>query len=404
MSRDEALMRLFSEDEKPLALEDIIVAEVSGENFAGAIAAALLAELGAKVYRIEIGDEAREITPFGVKVNGVGIPFFVESRNKEFVEFGEEAREILFKADVVIDATPPGYLDELGMGYRQISEKNEKVIYVAISPYGHFTAKAREFRNVPDSDIAAQAYNGYPTLIGNPYLTGKHSYPLRAGIWAAWIQAGVNAAVAALIALIERDRSGKGQFVDIATHDALAVINLFPVVVGFLFDKPRGRFGTIDYVIYPFGYYRCRDGYVAIATPTDADFRALLKIVGRWDLEPDWRYSLDRISDDLERIRELDEELNKTLQKFTVAELVKRARKVRRGIFTRYLRRFLGEPVIVKLNTLREMLEDKHWWIRRALVKVKVGDREVVVPGVPFKMSETPPRILKFVKGEIEKK
>ncbi len=403
MSRDEILKNLFMEDEKPLALQDVKVVEICGENFAAAIAGSLLAEVGAKVTRIEFDDEAKDLTPFGVKVEDLGIPYLVETRNKEIIRYDEKVREIVSSADIVIDGMPPGYLEDLGMGYRQLSELNPRIIYVAISPFGHFTSKAKEFKNVPDSDLTAQAYNGYPTLIGNPYLTEKHSYPLKAGIWAAWTMAGVNAAVAALIALIERSKSGKGQFIDIATNDALVVINAFPIIIGFLFNKPRGRFGTVDYILYPFGYYRVKDGYIALATPTDADFRALLKIIKRWDLEPDWKFSLDRISDDLERIKILDEELNKTLRKFTTEELIRAARRARRvKMLGKLVGRFLGEPVIVKLNTLKEVLEEEHWRTRKAFLTVRVNEKEILIPNAPIKMSETPARIIKILNREVK--
>jgi len=392
MKRDEILIRLFSEENKPSALENVKVVEIADENFAAAIAGSLLAEMGARVTRIEVGDEAMKISPYGVTINGVGIPYLVESRNKEIVKFNESVKDLIFSADIIIDGTMPGFLEELGIGYRNVSERNPAVIYVAISPFGHYTSKAKEFKNVPDSDLTAQAYNGYPTLIGNPYLTGEHSYPLRAGLWAAWIMAGVNAAVGALIALLERLKSGKGQFVDIATNDAIAVVTTFSAVMGFLFDKPRGRFGTIDYLLYPFGYHKAKDGYIALATPTDADFRALLKILKRWDLEPDWKYTLDRISDDLERIRILDEELNKTLQKFTVKELLKKASKLRKSKLP-FLSRFLGRPVIVKINTLREVLQDEHWRIRKSFLRIKIDGKEVIIPNSPIKSSETPPKV-----------
>jgi len=91
------------------------------------------------------------------------------------------------------------------------------------------------------------------------------------------------------------------------------------------------------------GYYKVKDGYIALATPTDPDFRALLKIIKRWDLEPDYKYSLERISDDPERLKMLDEALNKELQKYSVKELVSKARKKTKG---KLLGRFLGALVI----------------------------------------------------------
>lgn len=379
------ILKIFSSDGKLEWLKDVKVVEFSGDNFAGAIAGAMLAELGAEVVRVEFDESAKEITPYGVKVNGAGIPYLIENRFKEILkveEINEEVRKMMTESDVIIDALQPGYLDSMNAGYRQLSEKNPKLIYVAVSSFGHFTEKAKENATIPDSDLTAQAYNGYPSLIGNPYLTGKHSYPLRAGMWAAWTMAGVNAAIGALLALIERSKSGKGQFVDIATNDALAIVNIFPYVVAFLFNKSRTRYGTVDYIAYPFGYYRVKDGYVALATPTDADFRALLKIIGRWDLEPDWKFMLDRISDDLERIRVLDEELNKELRKHTVEELIKKARKARR----RYLGRFLGSPIIVKLASLKEVTESDHWKVRRSLLTFELNGKKVIIPNSAFKI------------------
>lgn len=152
--------------------------------------------------------------------------------------------------------------------------------------------------------------------------------------------------------------------------------------MSYLFGKSRSRYGTIDYIAYPFGYYRVKDGYIALATPTDADFRALLKIIGRWDLEPDWKYMLDRISDDLEKIKVLDEKLNKELKKHTAGELIRKARKAKR----RYLGRFLGTPIIVKLNSLREVLENEHWKIRESILMFEVNGKKVAIPNTAFKI------------------
>lgn len=379
------LLKLFSSGDRLKWLEDVRVVELSGDNFAGIIAGAMLAELGAKVTRIELDDYANEITPYGVKVDGLGIPYLIENRYKEILrveEIDDEVRDLMMKSDIVIDSLKPGFLDSMNAGYRQLSAKNPGIIYVAVSPFGHYTKKAKEEAEIPDSDLTAQAYNGYPSLIGNPYLTGKHSAPLRAGMWAAWIMAGVNAAIGALLALIEKSKSGKGQFVDVATNDALAIVNIFPYVVAQLFGKSRTRYGTVDYIAYPFGYYRVKDGYVALATPTDADFRTLLKIIGRWDLEPDWKFILDRISDDLERIKILDEELSKELRKHTAEELIRKARKARR----RYLGRFLGAPIIVKLTPLKELLENEHWKVRKSLLTFELNGKKIVVPNTAFKI------------------
>ncbi|MEM2315394.1 MAG: CoA transferase, partial [Candidatus Nezhaarchaeales archaeon] len=300
----------------------------------------------------------------------------------------EELKSLLLSCDVVIDATKPGYLDSIGLGYRDISSKNPKVVYLAISPYGHFSKESKELCNIPDSDLTAQARNGYPSLIGNPSV---RPIPLRAGIWAAWSMAAICAVTGVLIALYERLRSGKGQFIDVATHEALAAVHQFPIIVGFLFGRSRPQYGFIDYILYPFGVYKTRDGYITIATPYDTDFRAFLKLINRWDLEPDWRYATDRVTDDVDRIVELDKEVRKELSKFSTNELIKRA--TRRGFLPEAFRRLVGRPIIVRSYTLKETLSEKHWYIRSSLLKANINGKEMLVPNSPFRMSETPGRM-----------
>ena len=395
--RDELLAKLFSPEGKPSALEGIKVVELSISNLVGSMVGALLRELGAEVIRVEPpdGDPLRELSLYGIKVKGFGIPYLIENAGKKILrldlerdEDREKLRKLLVSCDVIIDALKPGYLDSINLGYRSISSENPKVIYLAISPYGHFSKKAKDMSNVPDSDLTAQAYNGYPSLIGNPSV---RPVPLRAGIWAAWAMAAICAVTGILVALYERLKSGKGQFVDVATHEALAAVHIYPIMAGFLFGKSRPQYGFLDYILYPFGVFKTRDGYITVATPFDTDFRALLKLIKRWDLEPDWKHSIDRVTDDLDRIVELDREMRRELMKYSSEELIRKS--LSRGLMPEALRRLVGRPVIVKSYTLKEALGERHWYIRQSILRVKVNDKEMLVPNSPFRMSETPGRM-----------
>jgi len=392
--REELLMKMFSPEGKRSALEGVRVVEISASNLAASMVGALLRELGAEVVKVEppTGDPLREVTPFGAGVKGVGIPYLIENAGKRILrldlESGKgrrELRRLLVSCDVAIDGLKPGYLDSIKLGYRSISSENPKIVYLAVSAYGHFSKKAREMSNVPDSDLTAQAYNGYPSLIGNPSI---RPVPLRAGIWVAWIMAAACALTGVLAALYERLRSGRGQFVDIATHEALAAIHIYPVMAGFLFGRSRPQYGFIDYILYPFGIYKVKDGYVTIATPYDTDFRAFLKLIGRWDLESDWRYSVDRVTDDVDRIIELDRELRKELRKYSGEELIRKSLK--KGWLPGALKRLVGRPVIVKAYTLKEVLKEEHWHVRRSILRVRINGKELLVPNSPFRMSKTP--------------
>ncbi|MGC9106796.1 MAG: CaiB/BaiF CoA transferase family protein [Infirmifilum sp.] len=405
MSRDQKIAELFDPDAKPYPLDGVKVVEISYSNFAAQIAASLLCELGANVVKIEPpgGDPARYVTPYGVLIENTGIPYYIENRCKEvimldFEKDREKIMQIVSQADILIDGLKPGDLHRMELGYQHIQSVNPRIIYVAVSPFGHVGEYAERYANIPYSDLTAQAYNGYPTLIGNPYLEDeKHKTPLRAGVWAATIMAGVQAAISALVALYWRESGGSGQFIDVAINEVLSAVHLIPYIVGLFFEKPRGKYGLLDYIIYPFGYYKTADGYVAIATPTDADFRALLKILGLWKIEPDWRFAIDRISDDIERIRELDEKMRHAVARFKTRELILRV--IRRGVLYRKIplfkpiERHVGSPVIVELYPLNKVVKEKHWYIRKSLHIIKTGGKEVVIPGSPFKLSATRTKI-----------
>ena len=141
--RGKILAEMMTAEGKPEVLDDILVLDVSSANFAGIICASYLAEFGAEVIKIEPseGDPARQITPFGVTVQGVGIPFMFEGRNKRYltldVKNNAEDRKIFAKlaqkAAVVIESFTPGEMDSWGIGYRQLSVTNPGLVYIALS-------------------------------------------------------------------------------------------------------------------------------------------------------------------------------------------------------------------------------------------------------------------------------
>ena len=238
--REEVLTRLFGGREaKPSALEGVKALEICGTNFGCRIAGSILAELGAEVYTVP-DEDAKKITPHGVTINGVGIPYFLESRGKREVSL-EETKELLPGVDVLFDGLGPGKLYSMGMGYPQLAEKYPRLIYVAVSQFGHFGKKAEEYADMPDSDLTGQAYNGYMAMLGNPSLPEPYSYPIRAGIWLAWAFAGAAAALSALAAYWARMKTGRGQFVDVAVNEVLSVDHPYQIGAPFVLGAPRQR-------------------------------------------------------------------------------------------------------------------------------------------------------------------
>ncbi len=393
---------MASSEGKPEALQDIVVVEVGQANFPGIISAAILGEFGAEVIKVEPldGDPARRVSPYGANMKGVGIPFFMESRNKHYITLdlqGEKGRgnfkKLVSQADVLIDAQKPGWMDSLGIGYRQLSQLHPGLIYVAVSPYGHFTSKAEKNCNIPDTDLTAQAEAGYPALTGNPEAPEPYNYPLKAGLWAAGYMSAGLAVAGALTALLHKRRTGEGQMVDVATYDAISSWQGFSLIWGFAFEMPRVRVGNFDWTLFPYGYYEAKDGYVTVAAPADADFRGLLKILGRWDLENDWRFIFDRITDDVEKLKVLEEEFKKEFLKHTRQELVRKTLAYSAQAARDKLRG-KGFPIIVETKSPREVLQEEHWQIRKSFFEIDVAENgEVKIPSSVPKMSDSPPRI-----------
>jgi CoA:oxalate CoA-transferase len=388
--------------DKGWVIDDIKVIEISDSNFAGIITAAMLAEFGAEVIKVEPpeGDPARKISPYGINKDGVGLPFIMECKNKYHItldvnsETGKEnLAKLISRADVVIDATKAGYLDSIGLGYQQLSKENSGLVYVAISPFGHFTKKAEELSNIPDSDLTAQCESGYPYLTGDPKAPEPYNFPIKAGIWAAWYMSAVLAVTGTLTALFHRRRTGEGQMIDIATNDAISGWQGFQTVWGFTNEMPRVRVGNFDWCLFPYGYYETKDGYATVAASSDSDFRGLLKILGRWDLENDWRFLLDRITDDVDKLKELEKDLKKELVKHTRKELVKKA-MLYGASGARDKLRSKGFPIVVETLTPTEVLQEKHWKVRNSIVEVEHPQLgKFMVPNSIPKMSESPPRI-----------
>jgi len=407
------LAEVMNPEGKPEALDDILVLDASYANFSGIIAASFFAEFGAEVIKIEPpdGDPARRMTPWGENVKGVGIPFLIEGRNKKYMTLDLKNSEkdrndfarLAEKAAVVIEAFGAGEMDSWGIGYRQLSQKNPGIIYIAITPYGQYTEKARQFAHFPDSDITAQAGSGLPAQVGDPANSPEpYNWPLKAGMWAGWYISGLHAALGGTFALIHRQNTGEGQMVDVATMDAYSCMVGFPPTIGYTWEAARPRIGVLDFILYPYGCWRCKDGLVVIAAPRDHDFRALLKILGLWKLEDDWRFTPDRIPDVIDTAMILYKAIEVKTVKFTADELVNKALRYSAKA-ARSKWRGGGVPIVMKVNTPPMALVSKQFNIRKIFQEVEDGTLGKFVINTGFvKMSESPPRV-KWVSCDIGK-
>lgn len=403
------LSKMMTAEGKPEALNDMMVLDLSYANFSGNITASFFAEAGAEVIKVEPpeGDPARVMSPYGANVKGVGIPFLMEARNKRHITLDvsdpgdrENIKRLAARADVLIETFSPGEMDSWGIGYRQLRELNPGLVYIAITPYGHYTAKARESAGQPWTDLTSQAESGLAALIGDlPDAPEPYNWPTRAGFYAAGYTTAVGAACGGLTASFFKRRTGQGQMVDVAAADAYASCVGFPPTIGYVWKKPRFRYGTLDYGLCPYGFFKCKNGYVAIACFRDQDFRAAMKILGTWKLEEDWKSLLDRITDDIDKVKELNDEVEKAVARHTFQEIsekfsrysVKSARSKWRGG---------GLPVTTRMLTPKEVLDQEHWQVRGSFAKVDHPAFGIVTLPVTGKMSKTPLRV-KWLSAEI---
>ena len=407
------LAEVMNPEGKPEVLDDVLVLDASYANFSGIIAASFFAEFGAEVIKIEPpdGDPCRRMTPFGENVKGVGIPFLIEGRNKKYITLdlknSEKDRKdfarLAEKAAVVIETFGAGEMDSWGIGYRQLSQKNPRMIYIAITPYGQYTDKARQFSHFPDSDITSQAGSGLPAQVGDPADSGEpYNWPLKAGMWAGWYISGLHAALGGSFALIHRQNTGEGQMVDVATMDAYSCMVGFPPTIGYTWEAARPRIGVLDFILYPYGCWRCKDGLVVIAAPRDHDFRALLKILGLWKLEDDWRFTPDRIPDVVDTAMILYKAIEEKTILYTADELVNKALRYSAKA-ARSKWRGGGVPIVMKVNTPPMTLENRQFAIRKIFQEVEDGTLGKFLINTGFvKMSESPPRV-KWVSCDIGK-
>jgi CoA:oxalate CoA-transferase len=383
--------------EKPEALAGTLVLDMSYGSFAGLFASSLMSELGARVIRIEPpeGDIARKMSPFGESVNGTGLPYLVEGRNKEHITLDlqkDEGRaifkDLVGKADVLLETFAPGTMDDLGLGWDEIQDINPGFVYVAIHSCGQEGELADKARHAKWRcyDVIAQALSGFTSTTGIPESMTAFPEPTRVptkmGNWMAWYAGGAFAGLSTMAALLFREMSGWGQFIDVSPAEALMNLNNYALHFYHLTGVTQQRSGNIEPAAHPYCYVRCKDGMLFLAGYADPNWKALCSIIDRPDLVEKYVTVKDRT--DPQKAIEIIAELEKFTMEKTRDELV--------ALWLAYK----GPGVTVAGEILKpdETIKLPHWYERKALVKIKENPwGEVLVQGTPVKMSETPPRI-----------
>jgi crotonobetainyl-CoA:carnitine CoA-transferase CaiB-like acyl-CoA transferase len=277
---------------KPEPLRGVRVLELA-MLYLGPVTAAFLAEFGAEVLKVELpgaGDPIRSITPQARYWKNAALAWLNEARNKHHLAIDVRKPEgaALFKAlavksDVVLENFKAGTMEaKWGIGYRQLRELNPRLIYVANTGFGQWGPYSQGRASY---DAIAQSVSGMAVITGFPERN-----PLKSGAWVGDYFGALMSAVAILAALHWRDRTGQGQMIDLAQSESLIRAMDWTWVYYGLTGKSRGRSGNRDTAISPCGIFRCRDGMVAVAAPSDAAFHGLCQAMGHPELTVDPRF------------------------------------------------------------------------------------------------------------------
>ncbi|ABE29395.1 coA-transferase III family protein [Paraburkholderia xenovorans LB400] len=256
---------------------------------AGPYATMLLADLGAEVIKIENperGDEFRHYPPYSEKLNGEGSPFLWVNRNKKSLAVNMKSthglrivKELIRGADIVVENFSRGVMERFGLDYETVSSDNPGLIFCSVSAYGDGGTGTTRV----GFDPIAQAESGFMSLNGYADREG-----VRAGASVIDISTAMMASNAILAAVVERQRTGKGQRVETSLYaTAMTMIGYAPSQTLMDPDWVSTRHGNSSPDTAPTGVYYASDGPIYIACTSTAIYQRLFTLIGREDLAND---------------------------------------------------------------------------------------------------------------------
>ncbi len=356
---------------------------------AGPFGAAMLADLGANVIKVEPphGDGSRSVPPLppdyanpnsdepaGVDFGGY---FASINRNKRSIVLDlkqDRDKEILLslceKADAIIENMRVGVMDRLGVGYDDIRKRNPKIVYGCIRGFGDPKTLESPYAEWPAFDIVAQSMSGHAHITGPDDESG--GYP--SGVSVGDIYPGTLMALGVVSAIHDARATGEGQFFDIAMYDAMLAFTE-TVVANYGYEKktlgPRGQHHPN---LMPFGIFPTSDGAVALACPGPKHWALLCTAMGREDLVED-----ERCKNTFVRKRNqvfVEAQISAWTSSVTKAEVVGQLG---------------GKVPCGPVNTAEDIYADPHVAAREMITRFELpGDNpEVAIVGSPFKFTES---------------
>ena len=357
--------------ELPLAGLTVVALE---QAVAGPIATRHMADMGARVVKIERPGEGDFARHYDDAVHGLASHFVWLNRGKESLEVDLKserglavARELITRADVFLHNTAPGVVDRLGLGAATLRAADPRLVVATISGYG--TSGPRRDRKA--YDMLVQAESGMISVTGTP------DTPVKTGVPNADIAAGLYAAQSVLAALFRRERTGTGATLDVSMFDAAVEWMGHPIYMQLHSGRQVPRMGLSHAAIAPYDAYPTADGQILVGVQNDRGWRALVT-----DVFADPGLADDpRFATNLERVRhraECDSAVARHTRAWTTAALDERLGAA--GIPAAQVN---GTAELVEHPQLRE----RDRW---RTVATEAGDVRAVLPPMTFDDVELP--------------
>jgi crotonobetainyl-CoA:carnitine CoA-transferase CaiB-like acyl-CoA transferase len=360
-------------------LDGMVVLDLT-QMLAGPFCTMLLADHGADVIKVEPpqGDMSRGMGPYLAEdaARAHGGYFHSINRNKRSIVLDlKDARDraaflgLVERADVVVENFRHGVMERLDLAYETLAALRPSLVYAAIRGFGDRRSGASPYAEWPAFDIVAQAMSGFMAMTGPP------GTPMKAGPGVGDLVPGLMCAFGIVSAVRHAERSGRGQFVDLAMVDGMLALcerSLYCWSFAGTVSRPEGNDHPL---VAPFSIYSAADGWVALGCPTDAQWRELVTVMERPDLAVDPRFV-----DNTARVANADA-LREAITDWT-------GRRTKRELLALLGGRVPCGPV----NDVADVVADPHTAARGMLAELALPGIEArpAVAGVPLKFGVTP--------------
>ncbi|WP_435332648.1 succinyl-CoA:mesaconate CoA-transferase [Haloarchaeobius sp. TZWWS8] len=363
-------------------LSDLRILDLT-QVLAGPYCTMLLADMGADVIKIERpgGDLIRSNPPFVDDENGEGTDpgdqsyggyFQSVNRGKRSLELDlgndrdrEDFLSLVEEADVVVENYRAGTMEKFDLGYEQLRERNESIIYSSIRGFGDPRTGETERQGQPSFDLIAQALGGVMEITGQ-----EDGPPTKVGPGIGDLFTAVLNAVGILAAVHHRERTGEGQYVDTAMYDAMVSMCERTVYTYSYTGEVLSRQGNSHPTLFPYNAFEAADGHVVVAAFSDGHWRALCEAMDRPDLVADYPDAGSR----LQNRDTLRAEITDWTRQHTESTIVDALE---------------GRVPVAPVQDTADIFDDDHVHAREMLTEVEQpgADRGVTVAGCPIKFS-----------------